>query len=66
MPRWIQQGQLVNITRGRYALPVRSRFGTRPSAPESMTAQLNLEGAQQLVSSGAVGATPGVGCPAFR
>ena len=44
MPRWIQQGatgkpqpesgqhqgQLVKITRGRYALPVRSRFGTRP------------------------------------
>jgi hypothetical protein len=50
MPRWIQQGRLVKITRGRYALPVRSRFGTRPSAPESMTAQLNLEGAQQLVS----------------
>ena len=46
MPRWIQQGaigkpqpeagqhqgQLVKITRGRYALPVRSRFGTRPPA----------------------------------
>ncbi len=51
MPRWIQQGaigkhqpeagqhqgQLVKITRGRCALPLRSRFGTRPSAPATAT-----------------------------
>jgi hypothetical protein len=42
--------------RGRYALPVRSRFGTRPPAPEVVIAQLNQEGAQQLVSSGAAAA----------
>ena len=31
--RLASRGQLVKITRGRYALPVRSRFGTRPPAP---------------------------------
>jgi hypothetical protein len=50
------RGKLVKIARGRYALPVRSRFGTRPPAPEVVIAQLNQEGAQQLVSSGAAAA----------
>jgi hypothetical protein len=72
--RLAARGQLVKITSGRYALPERSRFGTRPTAPESVITQLNLEGAQQLVSSGAAAppanAPPcapasGVGCPAF-
>jgi hypothetical protein len=35
---------------------VSSRFGTRPPAPELVIAQLNREGAQQLVSSGAAAA----------
>ena len=46
----------MKITRGRYALPITSRFGTRPPAPEVVIAQLNREGAQQLVSSGAAAA----------
>jgi hypothetical protein len=50
------RGKLVKITRGRYALPLRSRFGTRPPAPELVIAQLNQQGAQQLVSSGAAAA----------
>ena len=54
--RLAARGQLVKITRGRYALPVRSRFGTRPPAPEAVIAQLNKAGAQQLVSSGAAAA----------
>ena len=54
--RLAARGNLVKITRGRYALPVRSRFGTRPPTPELVIAQLNLEGAQQLVSSGAASA----------
>ena len=54
--RLAARGKLVKITRGRYALPVRSRFGTRPPTPELVIAQLNLEGAQQLVSSGAASA----------
>jgi hypothetical protein len=54
--RLAARGQLVKITRGRYALPVRSRFGTRPPAPEAVIAQLNQEGAKQLVSSGAAAA----------
>ena len=54
--RLAARGKLVKITRGRYALPVRSRFGTRPPAPEVVLAQLNQEGAQQLVSSGAAAA----------
>ena len=54
--RLAARGKLVKITRGRYALPVRSRFGTRPPAPEVVIAQLNQEGAQQLVSSGAAAA----------
>ena len=51
--RLAARGKLVKITRGRYALPVRSRFGTRSPAPEVVIAQLNQECAQQLVSSGA-------------
>ena len=54
--RLAARGKLVKITRGRYALPVCSRFGTRPPAPELVIAQLNREGAQQLVSSGAAAA----------
>ena len=54
--RLAARGKLVKITRGRYALPVRSRFGTRPPAPEVVIAQLNQEGAQQLASSGAAAA----------
>ena len=54
--RLAARGKLVKITRGRYALPVRSRFGTRPPAPEVVLAKLNQEGAQQLVSSGAAAA----------
>ncbi|MFM8260408.1 MAG: DUF6088 family protein, partial [Vulcanococcus sp.] len=50
------RGKLLKIARGRYALPVRSRFGTRPPAPEAVMAQINQEGAQQLVSSGAAAA----------
>jgi len=54
--RLAARGQLVKITRGRYALPVRSRFGTRPPAPELVMAQYSQEGGQQLVSSGAAAA----------
>jgi hypothetical protein len=54
--RLAARGQLVKITRGRYALPVRSRFGTRPPSPEVVIAQFNQEGGQQLVSSGAAAA----------
>jgi hypothetical protein len=50
------RGKLVKIARGRYALPISSRFGTRPPAPEVVIAQLNREGAQQLVSSGVAAA----------
>ena len=38
--RLAARGKLVKITRGRYALPVCSRFGTRPPAPELVIAQL--------------------------
>lgn len=54
--RLTSRGKLVKITRGRYALPITSRFGSRPPAPEVVIAQLNREGAQQLVSSGAAAA----------
>jgi hypothetical protein len=54
--RLAARGQLVKITRGRYALPVRSRFGTRPPSPEAVMAQYSQEGGQQLVSSGAAAA----------
>lgn len=46
----------MKITRGRYALPITSRFGIRPPSPEVVIAQLNREGAQQLVSSVAAAA----------
>ena len=54
--RLAARGRLVKITRGRYALPITSRVGIRPPAPEVVIAQLNHEGAQQLVSSGAAAA----------
>lgn len=54
--RLAARGKLVKITRGRYALPVHSRFGTRPPAPEVVMARLNLEGGLQLVGSGAAAA----------
>ncbi len=54
--RLAARGKLVKITRGRYALPISSRFGSRPPSPEAVIAQLNREGAQQLVSSGAAAA----------
>ena len=54
--RLAARGKLVKITRGRYALPICSRFGTRPPAPEAVMSWLNQEGVQQLVSSGAAAA----------
>ena len=54
--RLCSRGQLVKITRGRYALPVRSRFGTRPPSPEMVIARLNEEQGEQLVSSGVAAA----------
>ncbi len=38
--RLAARGKLVKITRSPYALPVCSRFGTRPPAPELVIAQL--------------------------
>jgi hypothetical protein len=54
--RLAARGKLFEITRGRYALPVRSRFGTRPPATEAVITQLNQEGAKMVVSSGAAAA----------
>jgi hypothetical protein len=54
--RLVNRGQLVKITRGRYALPVRSRFGTRPPAPELVMARLQEEQGEQLLSSGVAAA----------
>ena len=54
--RLASRGQLVKITRGRYALPVRSRFGTRPPAPELVMAHLKAELGEELVSSGVAAA----------
>ena len=54
--RLANRGQLVKITRGRYALPVHSRFGTRPPAPELVMARLQDEQGDQLLSSGVASA----------
>ena len=54
--RLASRGQLVKITRGRYALPVCSRFGTRPPAPELVMAHLKAELGEELVSSGVAAA----------
>ena len=54
--RLTNRGQLVKITRGRYALPVHSRFGTRPPAPELVMARLQVEHGEQLLSSGVAAA----------
>lgn len=54
--RLVSRGQLVKITRGRYALPVRSRFGTRPPSPELVMARLQEQQGEQLLSNGAAAA----------
>jgi hypothetical protein len=54
--RLVNRGQLVKITRGRYALPVHSRFGTRPPSPELVMARLQDEQGEQLLSSGVAAA----------
>ena len=54
--RLANRGQLVKITRGRYAPPVHSRFGTRPPAPELVMARLQDEQGDQLLSSGVAAA----------
>ena len=54
--RLANRGQLVKITRGRYALPVHSRFGTRPPAPELVMARLQDEQGDPLLSSGVASA----------
>jgi hypothetical protein len=54
--RLASRGQLVKITRGRYALPVCSRFGIRPPAPELVMSSLKSELGEELVSSGVAAA----------
>ncbi len=56
LSRLFRRGQLVKITRGRYALPIRSRFGVRPPAPELVMARLREDQGEELVGSGAAAA----------
>jgi hypothetical protein len=54
--RLAARGKLVKITRGRYALPVRSRFGTRAPAPALLSKQalgpLQVRGCRRIRLAG--------------
>ncbi len=58
--RLATRGKLVKITRGRYALPVCSRFGTRPPAPEAVMGRSAMSSASSRSPSARQ--PPGTSC----
>ena len=51
--RLVRQGVLLRVGRGAYALPVTSRFGSRPPATETVLQTLELTQGEVVVPSGA-------------
>lgn len=56
LSRLTESGVLMRIERGRYVLPVQTRFGTRAPAPEMVVEALAAESGETIVPSGAVAA----------
>lgn len=53
LARLAREGKLLRVVRGAYALPVSSRFGTRPPSTESIVTAIELTGGETIVASGA-------------
>jgi len=51
--RLAKAGKLLRVARGTYAAPVRSRFGTRPPAPEKIIKALAERNGEIVVPHGA-------------
>lgn len=51
--RLAKAGKLMRVTRGAYAAPVTSRFGTRPPAPEKVVKAIAEQRGETLVQHGA-------------
>ncbi|HEV3049734.1 MAG TPA: DUF6088 family protein [Longimicrobium sp.] len=56
LSRLTESGVIMRIERGRYVLPVQTRFGTRAPSPESVIEALAAESGETIVSNGAVAA----------
>lgn len=56
LSRLSREGKLIRVSRGRYTLPVVTRFGTRPPAAERVVEQLAKSTGEVIVSSGAAAA----------
>lgn len=53
LARLAREGKLLRVGRGAYALPVSSRFGTRPPSTESIVTAIESTGGETIVASGA-------------
>jgi hypothetical protein len=53
LARLARQGQLQRVGRGRYVLPIKTRFGVRSPAPEKVAASLARTTGETIVPSGA-------------
>lgn len=53
LARMARQGELLRVGRGRYALPVVSRFGVRPPSTEAVVEAIESASGEVIVASGA-------------
>jgi hypothetical protein len=56
LSRLVRRGRLIRVGRGLYTVPVRSRFGERPPAPETVAASVARRTGETIAPSGAVSA----------
>jgi hypothetical protein len=54
LSRLAQEGKLMRVSRGAYALPVAGRFGSRPPSTESIIEAIESTHGESIVASGAV------------
>lgn len=53
LTRLVREGKLLRVGRGAYAIPVISRFGSRPPSTESVVEAIESTGGEVIVASGA-------------
>ncbi|HCX33280.1 MAG TPA: hypothetical protein DHV08_06825 [Rhodocyclaceae bacterium] len=53
LSRLAQEGKLMRVSRGAYALPVAGRFGSRPPSTESIVEAIESTHGESIVASGA-------------
>lgn len=56
LSRLVKRGALLRVGRGLYTLPVKSKFGMRPPAPETILKKLSERTGEVIAPSGAAGA----------